>query len=102
MKKVDFSKIVVKDIDGQPYKVPKKVGNEVVMEEYDFAKELGNHMFYEGKDVRITELGQQIYHKKPVELSDTDIKSVREFINGGFVPFVLISVNPQLDKMLAK
>lgn len=101
MKKVDFSKIVVNDIEGKPYTTTKKIGNEIVTEKYDFAKELGNAMFYGGRELRITELGQQIYHKKPVELSDSDIASIREFINNGFVPFVLLSVNPQLEKLFA-
>lgn len=102
MKKIDFSKIVVKDINGEPYTTTKKVGNDTVVEPYDFAKILGNGMFYGGEDLRISELGQQIYHKQPVELSDSDIASIREFINKNFVPFVLISVNPQLDKMLSE
>lgn len=100
MKKVDFSKIVVKDIDGNKYVVREKINGEVVSKEYDFAKILGNGMFYKGNDLRISELGQMIYHKQVVELSDEDIKKIREFINDSFVPFVLLSVNPQLDKML--
>jgi len=98
MKKVDFSKIIVRGIDGQPYMV--KESDKKVP--YDFSKVLGNAMFYTGKDLRISELGQKIYHHEEVELSDEEVKEVREFINNGFVPFILLSVNPQLDKMLKK
>lgn len=96
MKKIDFSKIIVRGIDGQPYMI-KESGKEIP---YDFSKVLGNAMFYTGKDLRISELGQKIYHHEEVELSDEDVKQVREFINNGFVPFILLSVNPQLNELL--
>ena len=95
-KKVDFSKIVVKDIDGKPYEVADKAGAKVP---YDFAKALGNGLFYGGKDIRISELGHKIYHHEEVELTDEELKAIRELINTDFVPFVLLSVNPQLDEM---
>ena len=95
MKKVDFSKIVVTDIEGKHYMV--KDGNETVP--YDFAKILGNAMFYTGNDIRISELGQKIYHHEEVELTEEKIKTIRKIINDGFVPFVLLSVNPQLDEI---
>lgn len=95
-KKVNFSKIVVKDIDGKTYEVADKAGVKVP---YDFAKALGNSLFYGGKDIRISELGHKIYHHEEVELTDEELKTIRELINTGFVPFVLLSVNPQLDEM---
>ena len=99
MKKIDFSKIVVKDIDGKDYMVPVKSGGLVP---YDFAKQVGNGLFYMGKDIRISEIGQRIYHHEEGELTDEEITVIREFIDSNFVPFVRLSVNPQLDKMLAK
>lgn len=96
MKKIDFSKIVVKGIDGKPYEVADKAGVKVP---YDFAKALGNGLFYCGKDIRISELGQKIYHHEEVELTDEELKTVRDLINTGFAPFILLSVNPQLDEM---
>jgi len=100
MKKIDFSKIVVKDINGNPYAIQEKVDGKNVKKEYDFAKVLGNGMFYNGKDVHFSELGQKIYHHEEVELTEEDIKSIRDFINDSFVPFVLLSVNSQLDELL--
>lgn len=101
MIKIDFSKIIVKDIDGNQYMVTERVGNEMKKVPYDFAKELGNHLFYNGKDVRISELGQQVYHHKPVEMTEEEFTTVCQQINREFVPFVLLSVNKQLDKILA-
>ena len=69
MVKIDFTKIVVKDIDGNQYMVQEKVDNEIVHVPYDFAKVLGNFLFYKGGDLHISELGQQIYHHKPVEMT---------------------------------
>lgn len=96
MKKINFSNIVVKDIEGNPYKFKK--GDEMVP--YDFAQSLGNTLFYTTNDIRLAELGWKIYHHEEVELSDEDIKNVREQINSGFVAFVRLSVNKQLDEML--
>lgn len=94
---IDFSKIVVKDIDGKPYEVADKAGAKVP---YDFAKALGNGLFYGGKDLHISELGQKIYHHETVTLSDDELEVIRQFINDNFVPFVLLSVNPQLDEIM--
>ena len=96
MVKIDFLKIVVKDIEGKPYMVPK--GQEKVT--YDFAQSLGNALFYSSEDIHFSELGQKIYHHEVVELNDEEIQTLRGIINKGFVPFVLLSVNPQLDEML--
>lgn len=100
MKKIDFSKIVVKDINGNPYQI--REGRDQEPKPYDFAKILGNGLFYNGEDIRISEIGQKIYHHEVVELTDEEIKAIREFISKGFVPFVLLSVIPQIDKMLSE
>jgi len=100
MRKIDFSKIVVKDIEGNPYKDRRKTQNGEEIVPYDFAKTLGNGLFYGGKDIHISELGQKIYHHETVTLSDDELEVIRQFINDNFVPFVLISVNPQLDEIM--
>jgi len=98
MKKIDFSNIVVKDIEGNPYRVPMKNSKETMP--FDFARSLGNALFYQSQDLHLSELGQKIYHHEEVELSDEDVKSVRDFVNSSFLPFIRLSVNPQLDEML--
>lgn len=100
MKKINFSKIVVLDIDGNQYMVPQVKDNKQMLVPYDFAKVLGNGLFYKGQDIHLSELGQKIYHHEEVELTDEDIQNIRKFINESFVPFVLLSVNPQLDEMM--
>lgn len=100
MKKIDFSKIVIKDIDGKPY-IDRRItpkGEEAVP--YDFAKTLGNALFYTSQDIRLSELGQKIYHHEVIEVTDEELQSIREAINKGFVAFVLLSANPQIDEML--
>lgn len=93
----DFSRITVRDIDGNAYMVTTKPGEK---EPYDFAKTLGNGLFYGGKDLRISELGQKIYHHEAVELTEEEFGVIRQFIDSNFVPFVLLSVNPQLDEIM--
>ena len=100
MRKIDFSKIVVKDIEGNPYKDRRKTQNGEEIVPYDFAKTLGNALFYTSQDIRLSELGQKIYHHETVELTDEELESIRSTIDNGFVPFVRLSVNPQLDEIM--
>lgn len=73
--KIDFSKIQVKDIDG----------NEVTL---DVSQELGNMMYLNARDIAVADLGHEIYHKKEVELNDDQAKAVAEFVENGFKAFV--------------
>lgn len=102
MKKIDFSKIEVKGIDGKPYMIPKMADGKTAFMEYDFSKALGNELFYGGQDIKIAEIGQKIYHHEEVEVSDEELATIREIIDSRFLPFVRMSVNPQLDKMVSE
>jgi hypothetical protein len=73
--KIDFSKIQVKDIEG----------NEVTL---DVSQELGNMMYLNARDIAVADLGHEIYHKKEVELNDDQAKAVAEFVENGFKAFV--------------
>ena len=73
--KVDFSKIQVKDIEG----------NEVTL---DVSKELGNMIYLNAKDIAVSDLGREIYHKKEVDLTEEQAKIVAEFADNGFKAFV--------------
>lgn len=73
--KIDFSKIYVKDIEG----------NEVTL---DVSQELGNMMYLNARDIAVADLGHEIYHKKEVELNDDQAKAVAEFVENGFKAFV--------------
>lgn len=57
MKKIDFRKIGIEDIDGN-------------ITEVDFSKYLGNYMYMHAKHIEEAEIGRSIYHEGEVELDD--------------------------------
>ena len=67
MKKVDFRKIGVKNIDGN-------------VDTVDVSKQIGNLMYMQGKDIEECELGKAIYHDGEVELNQKQEDVVRRFI----------------------
>lgn len=70
MTKVNFSKIVIKDIEGR----------EV---ETDFQKQLGNQLYMQGRHLEECELGTRIYHAEgEVELSEKECEMVRNAVQG--------------------
>ena len=76
MKKVDFRKIQVEDIEG---------GKRIA----DISRELGNLMYMQGMNIDECELGRDIYHHGEVELDDKSEASVRRFSQN--FPFVMRS-----------
>lgn len=66
-KKVDFRKITIKDIEGKSVEV-------------DFSKQIGNQLYMQGQNIEECELGQDIYHKGEVEMTDKDIEAVKRFV----------------------
>lgn len=81
--KVDFSQIKVKDIEG----------NETVL---DISKDLGNMMYFNDKDIAVADLGYEIYHKKEIELTKEQAKTVAEYVDNGFKAFVKRELLPIL------
>ena len=80
MKKVDFAKVQMEDIKGEP--MPG-----------DFHEVLGNQLYMQGRDIKECELGRKIYlaAKKDdegrvvsaeVELTDDEAKIVRDAVKG--------------------
>lgn len=72
MVKVNFSKIIIKDIEGR----------EV---EADFQKQLGNQLYMQGRDIEECELGKKIYftpHGESTELTDKEADIVGRAIQG--------------------
>ena len=70
MVKVNFSKIIIKDIEGR----------EV---ETDFQKQLGNQLYMQGRHLEECELGTRIYHAEgEVELSEKECEMVRNAVQG--------------------
>ena len=70
MKKVDFSKVTMEDIHGNP--MPG-----------DFHEVLGNQLYMQGRDIKECELGRKIYFAEgEIELTDDEAKIVRNAVNG--------------------
>lgn len=84
--KIDFSKVQVTDIEGQPMTV-------------DVSKELGNMMYLNAQDIAVADLGHEIYHKKEVDLSKEQAATVKAFVEQGFKAFVKRHLIPILDKV---
>ena len=68
MTKVDFRKLMLKDIEG--HEVPT-----------DISKPLGNMMYMQGLNIDECELGRDIYHQGEVELKEKDVEVVKRFAN---------------------
>ena len=69
MKKVDFRKVPVKDIEGN-------------MMDVDMSKALGNQLYMQGKDIAECELGRDIWHKGEVELNDQQVAIIKAAVAG--------------------
>lgn len=84
--KIDFSKIVIKDIED----------NET---EVDISKDLGNFMYNEARDIAVADLGRDIYHKKEVDLTKEQAETVKLYVNGCFKAMVKRTLIPILESI---
>ena len=82
--KVDFSRIEIKDIEGNAQTV-------------DISKELGNMMYYGDQDIAVADLGHDIYQKGEVELTKEQAQLVRKYIDKNFKAIVKRVLIPLLD-----
>lgn len=82
--KIDFSKIMIEDIEG----------NKVAV---DVSKELGNMMYLGAQDIAVADLGHDIYHKKEVELDEVQAKHVRGYVERGFKAILKRTLLPMLQ-----
>lgn len=69
MKKVDFRKITLKNVEGEEMSV-------------DFSKQLGNQMYMQGQNIEECELGKRMYFDGEVEMNEKDIEVVKRFVAG--------------------
>lgn len=67
MRKVDFRKIQVENINGE-------------METVDISKALGNALYPQGKTLEVVELARNIWKNGEVELTDEDVKTLEEYV----------------------
>lgn len=89
MKKIDFRKIIVKDIEGK----------ETTM---DIAKVMGNTIYNNTPDLGELEFAQEIYKKGEVEVTEERAAMVRKYMDAGqFFAYVKVAVNEALDAALS-
>lgn len=70
MTKVNFSKIIIKDIEGRDVQA-------------DFQRQLGNQLYMQGRDIEECELGKRIYFAQgDVELTDKESAIVTQAVQG--------------------
>lgn len=68
--KVNFSKIIIKDIEGRDVQA-------------DFQRQLGNQLYMQGRDIEECELGKRIYFAQgDVELTDKETAIVMQAVQG--------------------
>ena len=84
--KIDFSKVQIKDIEGNTQAV-------------DISKELGNMMYLGAKDIAVADLGHDIYHKKEVDLTKEQAQNVKVFVEQGFKAILKRELIPLLDSV---
>lgn len=84
--RIDFSKVQIKDIEGNAQSV-------------DISKELGNMMYLNAQDIAVADLGHDIYHKKEVELNKEQAQNVKVYVEKGFVAVVRRDLIPLLDSV---
>lgn len=91
MKKVDLTKVTFLDVEGQETRI-------------DIAKQIGNFMYMQGKNIVEHELGSKIYHsadalvealkkKEPapdcsIEIDENEEKILLQYVEQGY-PFVV-------------
>lgn len=76
MKKVDFRKVEIENIDG-------------AKEAVDLSKIIGNALFNQAKTFEVHELGRSIWKDGEVELKDEDVKILEEYIPQLFPTYIV-------------
>lgn len=76
MKKVNFKKVPVKNIDG-------------TVESVDISKNLGNSMYIQGRSLEVVTLATKIWEKGEVELNEEEESILREQIPQLFPVYIL-------------
>lgn len=87
MKKIDFRKIEVKNIEGKKSNL-------------DLSKELGNVIYQKTADLGELELARNIYKNGEIEVNAEQAIILNRYIREGFLAFVQESVCPVLDEII--
>ena len=88
MKKIDFRKIKVSDIEGK----------ETTM---DISREMGNTIYKNTPDLGELEFAQEIYKKGEVDVTEERAAIVRKYMDvGQFFAYIKKAVNDELNRIL--
>lgn len=85
MKKIDFRKVSVKNIDGEKKDV-------------DVSKELGNQIFQSTGDLGELELAREIYKHGEVEVDAAQRSALLGYVKKGFKAFIQEALCPVLEE----
>ncbi len=88
--KVNFSKVVLKTIEGEPIK-----GGET-------HKNIGNIIYQNARDLGLVTIAQEIYKGNEVDLSDAELKEIKNLINNpstGLMAFARKAVLDYIDNI---
>lgn len=84
--KIDFTKLTVKDIEG----------NEVV---FDVSKDLGKIMYENSFLDEELQIGKEIYQNGEIELNKTRAEAIKKYLTN-FKAFIRIPLNEIIDKII--
>lgn len=87
MKKIDFRKIEIKNIEGKKSTL-------------DLSKELGNVIYQKTADLGELELARNIYKNGEIEVDAGQATILNKYIREGFLTFVQESICPVLDEII--
>lgn len=87
MAKIDFRKIVAKNIEGEK-------------ELFDISKELGNQIYKKTSDLGELELAREIYHKGEVDINELQANTLSRYVCDGFKAFIQEALNPVFEKII--
>lgn len=87
MKKVDFRKIELTNIEGNKFT-------------YDLSKELGNDIYNKTSDIGELELARELYLKGEIEVDVAKAEILKKYIDTGYKAFVKETLIPVLNQII--
>lgn len=87
MKKIDFRKIELKNIEGK-------------VTPYDISKELGNDIYNKTADIGELELARELYLKGDIEVDAIKAEILKKYVSEGYKAFVKECLIPVLDEII--
>lgn len=92
--KIDFRKLVVVDLDGNPVTNGEEKGF------FDISKNLGNQIYSKTADIGELDLAREIYHNGEVEVTEQYASALLNYIRSGFLAAVQVAICPLLESII--